>query len=153
MLSTEAIENHSTESDDDWIDQIRGSLGDETSPSLGQRVSPQSRRDEEPRETMRLEKQIKRIEIIEVPEQFYFKVSAAAKYIGLSANTLRKYSDLGLIKAKRLHISGDRTYRKDQLDEFMENLPDAIDSFTASPYNHPQSDLSSNPRKEVMNGS
>ena len=98
---------------------------------------------------MRLDKQIKRIEVIEVPEQFYFKVSAAAKYIGLSANTLRKYTDLGLIKAKRLPISGDRTYRKDWLDEFMESLPDAVDRFTVSAYNHPQSDLSSNPRKEV----
>ena len=96
---------------------------------------------------MRLDEQIKRIEIIEVPEQFYFKVSAAGKYIGLSAKTLRKYSDLGLIKVKRLPISGDRIYRKDQLDEFMENLPDAIDSFTGSAYNHPQSDLSSNPKE------
>jgi len=101
---------------------------------------------------MRLEKQIKRIEVIEVPEQFYFKVSAAAKYIGLSTKTLRKYSDLGLIKAKRLPISGDPTYRKDWLDEFMENLPDAIDNFIGSAYNHPQSDLSSDPRKENMNG-
>ncbi len=90
---------------------------------------------------MSYQKQIKTIEIIEVPEQFYFKVSAAAKYIGLSPNTLRKYTDRGEIKAKRLP-SGDRTYRKDWLDEFMENLPD-------SAYNHPQSDLSSNPRKEV----
>ena len=98
---------------------------------------------------MRLEKQIKSIEIVEVDEQFYFKVSAAAKYIGLSPNTLRKYTDLGLIKAKRLPISGDRSYRKDWLDEFMENLPDAVDRFTVSGYNHPQSDLSSNPRKEV----
>ncbi len=99
---------------------------------------------------MRPDEQIKRIEIIEVPEQFYFKVSAAAKYIGLSANTLRKYTDLGLIKAKRLPISGDRTYRKDWLDEFMENLPDDIDNFTGSTYNHPQSDLSSDPWKEVQ---
>jgi len=98
---------------------------------------------------MRLEKQINRIEIIEVHEQFYFKVSAAAKYTGLSPNTLRKYTDLGLIKAKRLPISGDRTYRKDWLDEFMENLPDAVDRFTVSAYNHTKSDLSSNPRKEV----
>ena len=98
---------------------------------------------------MSYQKQIKTIEIIEVPEQFYFKVSAAAKYIGLSANTLRKYTDLGLIKAKRLPISGDRTYRKDWLDKFMESLPYAMDRFTVSAYNHPQSDLSSNPRKEV----
>ncbi len=94
-------------------------------------------------------KQIKAIEIIEVPEQFYFKVSAAAKYTGLSPNTLRKYTDLGLIKAKRLPISGDRIYRKDWLDEFMENLPDAVETFSIKAYNHPQSDLSSNPRKEV----
>ncbi len=98
---------------------------------------------------MSYQKQIKRIEIIEVDEQFYFKVSAAAKYIGLSPNTLRKYTDLGLIKAKRLPISGDRTYRKDWLDEFMENLPDAVETFSIKAYNHPQSDLSSNPRKEV----
>ncbi len=97
---------------------------------------------------MSYQKQIKRIEIIEVDEQFYFKVSAAAKYAGLSPNTLRKYTDQGLIKAKRLP-SGDRIYRKDWLDEFMENLPDAVDRFTVSAYNHPQSDLSSNPRKEV----
>ncbi len=100
---------------------------------------------------MRLDEQIKRIEIIEVPEQFYFKVSAAAKYTGLCSNTLRKYTDLSLIKAKRLPC-GDRIYCKDQLDEFMENLPDAIDNFTGSAYNHPQSDLSSDPRKEDMNG-
>ncbi len=98
---------------------------------------------------MSYQEQIKRIAIIEVPEQFYFKVSAAAKYIGLSANTLRKYTELGLIRAKRLPISGDRSYRKDWLDEFMESLPNAVDRFTASAYNHPQSDLSSNPRKEV----
>ncbi len=97
---------------------------------------------------MRLEKQIKRVEIIEVPERFYLKVSAAAKYTGLSPNTLRKYTDLGLIKAKRLP-SGDRIYRKDWLDEFMENLPDAVETFSIKAYNHPQSDLSSNPRKEV----
>ncbi len=97
---------------------------------------------------MRIDKPIKRIEIIEVDEQFYFKVSDAAKYIGLSPNTLRKYTDLGRIKAKRLP-SGDRIYRKDWLDEFMENLPDAVETFSIKAYNHLQSDLSSNPRKEV----
>jgi len=97
---------------------------------------------------MSLGNQITRIEIIEIPERFYFKVSAAAKYTGLSANTLRKYSDLGLIQAKRLP-GGDRIYCKEWLDQFVENLPDAIDSFTGSAYNQIQSDLSSNPRKEV----
>ena len=110
---------------------------------------PESRRGEDLVERMRPERKIKSVEIIEVDEQFYFKVSDAAKYMGLSANTLRKYTDLGLIKAKRLPFSGDRRYRKDCLDEFMENLPDAVDRSTVSAYNHPQSDLSSNPRKEV----
>ena len=97
-------------------------------------------------------KELKRIEIIEIPERFYFKVSAAARYMGLSTNTLRKYPDLGLIRAKRLP-GGDRIYCKEWLDEFMENLPDAVETFLINAYNHPQSDLSSNPRKEVGNGS
>jgi len=101
---------------------------------------------------MKTERNLKRIEIIEVPERFYFKVSAAARYIGISANTLRKYTDLGLIRAKRLP-GGDRIYCKEWLDEFMENLPDAVETFLVKAYNLPQSDLSSNPRKEVGNGS
>ena len=69
--------------------------------------------------------ELKTIAIIEIPERFYFKVSAAAEYIGLSANTLRKYTDLGLIGAKRLP-GGDRLYCKESLDEFFEQLPDAL---------------------------
>ena len=74
---------------------------------------------------MMTERNTKRIEIIEVPEQFYFKISAAAKYSGLSKNTLRKYTDLGLIRAKILP-SGDRIFCKEWLDEFIEKLPDAV---------------------------
>ncbi len=105
---------------------------------------------------MKLDKQLKRIEIIELPEQFYFKVSAAAKYIGLSANTLRKYTDLGHIRAKILP-GGDRIYCKEWLDDFIDGLPDAVGgnslnftgTFRPSAYNPSKSDLSSNPRKEV----
>ena len=32
-----------------------------------------------------------------MPDRFYFKVSQAAQYLGISANTLRKYTDLGLV--------------------------------------------------------
>ena len=74
---------------------------------------------------MMTERNTKRIEIIEVPERFYFKISAAAKYSGLSKNTLRKYTDLGLIRAKILP-SGDRIFCKEWLDEFIEKLPDAV---------------------------
>jgi len=105
---------------------------------------------------MSLDKQIKGIEIIEVPQRFYFKISAAAEYTGLSKNTLRKYTDLGLIRAKILP-GGDRIYCKEWLDDFVENLPDAVggnslnfrDTFRPSAYNPSKSDLSSNPRKEV----
>ena len=100
-------------------------------------------------------RKLKRIEIIEVPERFYFKVSAAARYIGLAANTLRKYTDLGLIRAKVLP-NGHRLYSREALDEFVGSLPDAVEGSKKSvvfTYNLPQSDLSSNPRKEVGNGS
>jgi len=62
-----------------------------------------------------------------VDEPFHYKVSAAAHYLGVSANTLRKYTDLGLVKGKRLP-GGDRLYSKNSLDEFFETLPDAIDA-------------------------
>jgi hypothetical protein len=75
-----------------------------------------------------VDKKIKRIEVIEIPEQFYFKISSAATYLNLSANTLRKYTDLGYVKAKRLP-SGDRLYCKEWLDQFVNELPDAMDEF------------------------
>ena len=84
--------------------------------------------------------QLKRVEILQVPEQFYFKVSAAATYLGVSANTLRKYTDLGLIKARRLP-SGDRTYSKDSLDNFWNSLPAALDTVRENSYTPLKSDL------------
>ncbi len=63
----------------------------------------------------------------EMPDQFYLKVSQAAQYLGISANTLRKYSDLGLVKAKRLP-NGDRIYARDWLDVFVSNLSDVVES-------------------------
>jgi excisionase family DNA binding protein len=68
---------------------------------------------------------IKEIRIIEIPDRFYFKVSSAARYLGISRNSLRKYTDLGLIRAKRLP-GGDRLYCKEQLDQFVELLEDAV---------------------------
>ena len=68
---------------------------------------------------------VKQIYIMEVPEKFYFKISHASRYLGISANTLRKYTDLGLIQAKRLP-GGDRLYSKDELDTFYNSLRDAI---------------------------
>ena len=78
------------------------------------------------------------------------KVGAAARYLGLSPNTLRRYTRLALIQAKRLP-GGDRIYSRKWLDEFVEHLPSAVppalEERMTSPYNSRQSDLSSNPEK------
>ena len=76
---------------------------------------------------MSVGKVVTRIEVVEVPERFYMKVGTASRYAGFSPNTLRKYTDLGFIRAKILP-SGDRLYCKEWLDEFVENLPDAVES-------------------------
>jgi len=94
-----------------------------------------------------MENQLKRIEILEVHEQFYFKVSAAATYLGISAATLRKYTDQGLIGGRRLP-NGDRSYSRDSLDSFWNSLPDALDAVSEKNYTPYQSDLSLTPRKE-----
>ena len=70
--------------------------------------------------------EVKSIKIIEIPECFYFKVSSAAKYLGISPNTVRKYTDLGRITAKRLP-GGDRLYCKRDLDAFFASLRDAVE--------------------------
>ena len=57
----------------------------------------------------------------------YLKVSDASHYLGICPNTLRKYTDLGLVRAKRLP-SGDRIYSREWLDQFIKQLPDAIDA-------------------------
>ena len=86
------------------------------------------------------------------PEQEYLKISAAATYLGISANTLRRYTDLAVVRAKRLP-GGDRLYRREWLDEFVESLPEAIQPpqpmAQSGPreYNPPKSDLSLNPRR------
>jgi hypothetical protein len=92
------------------------------------------------------------VRIIEIPERFYFKVKAAARYLGISPNSLRKYTDLGLVKAKRLPY-GDRLYSKEDLDLFFDSLKDAVEQQAPVGRNTidlelVQSDLSATPRKE-----
>ena len=96
---------------------------------------------------------VTRIEIVEIPERFYFKVSAAATYLGISSNTLRKYTDLSLVPAKRLP-SGDRLYSKDDLDNFFSSLDDAVHQMPPvgrhahSRIESTQSNLSANPKRK-----
>ncbi len=82
----------------------------------------------------------------------YVKVSGAARYLGLAGNTVRRYTDSGLIRAKRLP-GGDRIYKREWLDEFVESLEDAVEPpkplAPSGPraYNPSPSDPSSNPRE------
>jgi hypothetical protein len=63
------------------------------------------------------------IQIFKVPGQAAFRVSEAAKYLGISPNTLRKRSDLRLIRACR-DVNGERIFLLKDLDAYLESLPE-----------------------------
>ena len=64
----------------------------------------------------------KPIALIQVPNQRLFGIKAASRYLDMHAQTLRKLTDLGEIKAKRL---GDRrVYPLEELDRFIDGLPE-----------------------------
>jgi excisionase family DNA binding protein len=62
------------------------------------------------------------IQIIDVPAQAAFKVSQAARYLGISPNTLRKKADLGLIPAHKTEV-GERIFLLRDLDAYLICLP------------------------------
>lgn len=62
------------------------------------------------------------VQVVEVPEQAAFRVGEAARYLGISRNTLRKRSDLGLISARR-DENGERIFLLRDLDTYLESLP------------------------------
>lgn len=61
------------------------------------------------------------IALIQIPSQRLFQVAAAAKYLGIHPNSLRKYADLGMVKARRLE--GRRVFELVELDRFIASLP------------------------------
>jgi hypothetical protein len=63
------------------------------------------------------------VKVVEIPEQAAFRVSEAARYLGISPNTLRKRSDLGLIPARR-DENGERIFLLRDLDAYLESLPE-----------------------------
>ena len=63
------------------------------------------------------------VQIVEVPERAAFRVAEAARYLGISPNTLRKRSDLGLIRARR-DKNGERIFLLRDLNTYLESLPD-----------------------------
>jgi hypothetical protein len=62
------------------------------------------------------------IQVVEVPQQAAFRVSEAARYLGISPNTLRKRSDLGLILVRR-DENGERIFLLRDLNAYLESLP------------------------------
>ena len=58
---------------------------------------------------------------IKIPNQRLFGTKAAARYLGLHEQTLRKLTDEGLIQSRRLGCR--RVYLLDDLDNFIANLP------------------------------
>ena len=65
---------------------------------------------------------MKAVQFVEIPERAALKVKAAARYIGISPNTLRKRSDLGLIPTRR-GPNGERIYLLKELNEYLASLP------------------------------
>jgi hypothetical protein len=62
-------------------------------------------------------------QVYEIPFQAAFKIRGAARYLGISPNTLRKRSDLGLIRARR-DENGERIFLLRDLDAYLESLPE-----------------------------
>ena len=60
--------------------------------------------------------------VIKVPTQRLFKMKAAARYLGMHPQTLRKLTDEGKIVAR--NRDNKRVYRLEDLDAYIESLPE-----------------------------
>jgi hypothetical protein len=63
----------------------------------------------------------KPVALIQVPNQRVFGPQAAAKYLGICEDTLKKYTDVGLIAAR--DMCGRHAYLLEELERFVESLP------------------------------
>jgi MerR family transcriptional regulator, copper efflux regulator len=52
----------------------------------------------------------------------YIKIKEAAKYLGISEMTLRRWSDDGKVKCKRHPINGYRLFKSKDLKKLLEKL-------------------------------
>ncbi len=64
----------------------------------------------------------KPIALIQVPNQRLFSTKAAAQYLGVHPDTMRKYADLGSIRARKLERR--RVFALEDLDTFIDALPE-----------------------------
>ncbi len=60
--------------------------------------------------------------LIQVPNQRLFSTKSAAQYLGVHPDTVRKYADLGSIRARRLEKR--RVFALEDLDTFIDALPE-----------------------------
>jgi len=63
----------------------------------------------------------KPIALTQVPNQRLFGPKAAARYLGICEDTLKKITDLEQIPA--FNLNGRRAYRIEDLERFIESLP------------------------------
>lgn len=63
----------------------------------------------------------KTIALIQIPNQRLFQVGPASRYLGITDETLKKLTALGVIKA--YEILSRRVYRLEDLDSLIEHLP------------------------------
>ena len=68
----------------------------------------------------------KPIAIAGIRNQGLFGPKAAARYLGICEDTLKKISDLGQLRA--FNMNGRRAYRMEDLDAYVESLPGWYDS-------------------------
>jgi len=65
---------------------------------------------------------MKAIQFVAIPQQAVFYTAAAARYLGISPNTLRKRSDLELIPCRQ-DENGKRVFLLEDLDHYIKSLP------------------------------
>lgn len=68
----------------------------------------------------------KPIALLQVPNQRLFGPQAAAEYLGIHVQTLRKLADMGEIRA--LRMCGRRVFTLDELNRYIDSLPSYNDS-------------------------
>lgn len=68
----------------------------------------------------------KPVALIQVPNQRLFGIKAAARYLGVHEQTLRKLTDLGQVQARRM--GSRRVYTLEDLDRYIDSLPRWYDS-------------------------
>jgi hypothetical protein len=64
--------------------------------------------------------------LIRIPNQRLFGPKAAARYLGICEDTLKKITDLEQIRA--FSMNGRRAYRLEDLEQFIESLPGWYDA-------------------------